>query len=41
MTTVKVYNSSEMLVFHGTLDELQQLPLNDSDRIVIEGSENE
>lgn len=36
MTRVKVYNSCECLVFSGTLDELQQCLLDDSDRIVIE-----
>ena len=34
-TTVKVYNSSEKLVFEGTLEEFKNFPTNDSDRVVL------
>ena len=40
MTTIKVYNSSECLVWEGNEDEFYELRkqnlLNDSDRIVVE-----
>lgn len=31
---IQVYNSSDKLVFEGTVDELKNFPRNDSDRIV-------
>lgn len=33
---IKVYNSSEHLVFEGDMEEFKQFKLNDSDRVVIE-----
>lgn len=40
MKTVKIYNSSECLVFTGSIEEFEQLKkdnlINDSDRIVFE-----
>lgn len=41
MKTIKIYNSSECLVFSGNEEEFEQLRkdnlINDSDRIVFEG----
>ena len=41
MSEVKVYNSSENLVFEGSYEEYQQLVkdnlINDSDRVVLGG----
>lgn len=34
--TIKVYNSSERLVFIGNAEEFKKFKLNDSDRVVIE-----
>lgn len=36
---IKVYNSSEVLVFSGDQEEFSQFPLNDSDRVVISKGE--
>lgn len=35
MRMVRVYNSNENVVFYGTMEEFDQFPLNDSDRVEI------
>lgn len=34
--TIKVYNSSEKLVFSGSLEEFKKFKKNDSDKVIIQ-----